>query len=95
MRKTNGESQVGYLELLRTNANVRRLWSGAVISQFGDWFNTLALYRVALAPFEMVSLTLTVAVVGAVAIARGRTAREKQAAAERKAARLAAETETA
>jgi len=48
VRETNGESQVGYVELLRTNANVRRLWSGAVISQFGDWFNTLALYRVVL-----------------------------------------------
>lgn len=54
-----------------------------------------ALYQGALAPFEMVSITLTVAIVGAVAIARGRTAREKQAAADRKAARLAAETETA
>ena len=37
---------VGYLELLRTNANVRRLWFGAVVSLFGDWFNTLAIYRI-------------------------------------------------
>lgn len=48
MRETTHAPQIGYLELLRTNANVRRLWSGAVISQFGDWFNTLALYRVVL-----------------------------------------------
>ena len=38
--------QVGFLELLRTNRNVRWLWAGAVVSLFGDWFNTLALYRV-------------------------------------------------
>ncbi|NNF58516.1 MAG: MFS transporter [Rhodothermaceae bacterium] len=37
---------VGYLELLRTNANVRRLWFGSVVSLFGDWFNTLAIYRI-------------------------------------------------
>ena len=42
------EPQVGYVELLRTNANVRRLWGGSVVSLFGDWFNTLALYRVVL-----------------------------------------------
>jgi NADH-quinone oxidoreductase subunit J len=36
-----------------------------------------ALYRGAMAPFEMVSITLLVAVVGAVAISRVRTAREK------------------
>ena len=39
---------VGYVELLRGNANVRRLWGGSVVSLFGDWFNTLALYRVVL-----------------------------------------------
>ena len=38
--------QVGFLELLRTNRNVRWLWAGAVVSLFGDWFNPLALYRV-------------------------------------------------
>lgn len=54
-----------------------------------------ALYRGAVAPFELVSITLTVAVIGAVAIARGRTSREKKIAADRKAARIAAETETA
>ena len=40
--------QAGYAELLRGNADVRRLWAGAVVSLFGDWFNTLALYRVVL-----------------------------------------------
>lgn len=40
--------QAGYVEVLRGNANVRRLWIGTVVSLFGDWFNTLALYRVVL-----------------------------------------------
>lgn len=40
--------EVGFGALLRTNADVRRLWAGTVVSLFGDWFNTLALYRLAL-----------------------------------------------
>lgn len=40
--------QVGYLELLRKNASFRRLWIGTVISLFGDWFNTIALYSLIL-----------------------------------------------
>ena len=42
------QNQAGFGELLRGNANVRRLWGGTVVSLFGDWFNTLALYRLAL-----------------------------------------------
>ena len=42
------EIQIGYVALVRTNRNVRRLWLGTLISLFGDWFNTLALYRLAL-----------------------------------------------
>ncbi|MEL6614477.1 MAG: MFS transporter [Bacteroidota bacterium] len=41
------EIQVGYVALVRTNRNVRRLWLGTLVSLFGDWFNTLALYRLA------------------------------------------------
>lgn len=37
--------QAGYLELLRTNPNFRKLWVGTLISQLGDWFNTIALYQ--------------------------------------------------
>ncbi len=37
-------SEVGYLELLRTNLAVRRLWYGAVASDLGDWFSTIAIY---------------------------------------------------
>ena len=41
------DPQVGYGALVRGNANVRRLWLGTLVSLFGDWFNTLALYRLA------------------------------------------------
>ena len=34
----------GYLELLRGNRGFRQLWLGQVVSQLGDWFNTMALY---------------------------------------------------
>lgn len=40
--------QIGYLELLRENTSFRRLWTGTVISLFGDWFNTIALYSLIL-----------------------------------------------
>lgn len=33
-----------YVTLVRTNRNYRLLWSGAVASFLGDWFNTIALY---------------------------------------------------
>ncbi len=39
----------------------------------------MAIYREAALPFEIVSLTLLVAIVGAVAVARGRSARERSA----------------
>ncbi len=39
---------VGYVELLRNNRGFRLLWLGQVISQMGDWFNTIALYTIIL-----------------------------------------------
>ncbi len=39
------DERSGYVELVRANANFRRLWAGNVVSLFGDWFNTIALYR--------------------------------------------------
>ncbi len=42
------QRQIGYLELLRENTSFRRLWLGTVISLFGDWFNTIALYSLIL-----------------------------------------------
>ena len=43
MRPQN-KAQAGYLELISQNADFRRLWIGTIISQLGDWFNTIALY---------------------------------------------------
>ena len=40
--------RVGFGALLRGNRDVRLLWGGTVVSLFGDWFNTLALYRLVL-----------------------------------------------
>lgn len=36
--------QVGYLTLLRRNIPFRRLWYGQIVSQLGDWFDSIALY---------------------------------------------------
>ncbi len=41
-------TDIGYLELLKVNKSFRRLWIGNVISLFGDWFNTIALYSLIL-----------------------------------------------
>lgn len=38
----------GYLELLRNNREFRHLWLGQVVSQLGDWFDTIALYTLVL-----------------------------------------------
>jgi MFS family permease len=42
------ERPVGYIELLRGNRAFRQLWLGQVVSQMGDWFNTIALYTMIL-----------------------------------------------
>jgi len=39
-----GFRPAGYVELVRTNRNFRRLWGAEVVSLLGDWFNTIALY---------------------------------------------------
>lgn len=51
----------------------------------------MTLFRMGLVPFEVISITLTVAIVGAIAIARGRTPREtaEVKAAEKRAAEAA------
>jgi predicted MFS family arabinose efflux permease len=53
---------VGYVELLRTNADFRRLWIGRVISQAGDWFNSVALFTL------LLRLTGTAEAIGSVLI---------------------------
>src|SRR5213080_5116153 len=39
---------VGYATLLRNNHAFRFLWLGQVVSQMGDWFDTIAVYTIAL-----------------------------------------------
>ncbi|MGA9772178.1 MAG: MFS transporter [Blastocatellia bacterium] len=46
-QKPSGRA-VGYVELLRNNHNFRRLWLGRLISQTGDWFNSVALFTLLL-----------------------------------------------
>jgi MFS family permease len=41
-------STIGYIELLRSNRGFRMLWLGQVVSQMGDWFDTIAVYTIAL-----------------------------------------------
>ena len=48
IRKLEAHGPVGYLELLRGNRNFRNLWLGQVVSQMGDWFDTIALYTIIL-----------------------------------------------
>ncbi len=37
-----------YFELLRSNKNFRNLWAAQIVSQCGDWFNSIALYTLVL-----------------------------------------------
>jgi predicted MFS family arabinose efflux permease len=59
-----GASSSGYLELLRGNRDFRHLWLGQVISQLGDWFDTIALYTLVL------TLTGSGRAIGLVLVAR-------------------------
>ena len=62
--ETEIPNRVGYLELLRENRNFRRLWLGQVVSQLGDWFDTIAVYTIVL------NLTGSARAVGLVLVAR-------------------------
>ncbi|MFO7167135.1 MAG: MFS transporter [Chloroflexota bacterium] len=39
---------IGYVALLRSNRPFRHLWYGQIVSQLGDWFNSIALYTLLL-----------------------------------------------
>jgi MFS family permease len=39
---------IGYVSLLRNNKAFRRLWYGQVVSQLGDWFDSIALFALLL-----------------------------------------------
>lgn len=54
----------GYIDLLRRNRSFRQLWLGQVVSQLGDWFDTIALYTIIL------NLTGSGADVGLLLVAR-------------------------
>jgi MFS family permease len=43
-----GVRPIGYGELLRNNRRFRLLWLGQVVSQMGDWFDTIAVYTIVL-----------------------------------------------
>ncbi|HVF55369.1 MAG TPA: MFS transporter [Pyrinomonadaceae bacterium] len=61
---TTPEAPVGYLELLRGNRDFRHVWLGQVVSQLGDWFDTIAVYTLVL------QLTGSGRAVGLVLVAR-------------------------
>ena len=54
----------GYVGLLRANRDFRLLWLGQVVSQLGDWFDTIALFTLVL------RLTGSARAVGLVLVAR-------------------------
>ena len=39
---------VGYIRVLRENRNFRRLWYGQIVSQLGDWLDSIALFTLLL-----------------------------------------------
>ena len=38
----------GYVSLVRSNRNFRRLWIGQIVSELGDWFNNIAVLALAM-----------------------------------------------
>ncbi|HXD33883.1 MAG TPA: MFS transporter [Pyrinomonadaceae bacterium] len=48
IKNLEARGSVGYIELLRSNPAFRNLWLGQVVSQMGDWFDTIALYTIIL-----------------------------------------------
>jgi MFS family permease len=44
MLSNSPPSPPGYVELLRANPNFRNLWFGQIVSQLGDWFDTIAVF---------------------------------------------------
>ncbi|MEO8434048.1 MAG: MFS transporter [Pyrinomonadaceae bacterium] len=63
-RGSDSYKPVGYIELLRNNRGFRQLWLGQVVSQLGDWFNTIAVYTIVL------NLTGSGRAVGLILVAR-------------------------
>jgi MFS family permease len=63
-RQPEAPAAAGYLGLLRANRDFRQLWLGQVVSQLGDWLDTIALFALVL------KLTGSGGAVGLVMVAR-------------------------
>ena len=48
MVENSSTRTAGYIELLRGNQDFRRLFVGGLVSQTGDWFNSVALFTLLL-----------------------------------------------
>ncbi|HWP45329.1 MAG TPA: MFS transporter, partial [Blastocatellia bacterium] len=48
MSQKTAARQAGYIDLVRSNQDFRRLWMGQAISELGDWFNSVALFTLLL-----------------------------------------------
>jgi MFS family permease len=48
IKVTEAATPGGYTGLLRANRDFRQLWLGQVVSQLGDWFDTIALFTLVL-----------------------------------------------
>lgn len=62
-------SEVGYIELLKSNKKFRTFWIAAVISMMGQWFNTIALFTLILIyagtnSEELIGVLLTMRMLG-------------------------------
>jgi MFS family permease len=44
----NSQRSTGYIHLLKTNRPFRHLWYGQVVSELGDWLNSIAIYMLVL-----------------------------------------------
>jgi MFS family permease len=44
----NSQRSIGYVRLLKTNRPFRNLWYGQVVSELGDWLNSIAIYMLVL-----------------------------------------------
>ena len=42
------KNTIGYFRLLRQNTEFRNLWYGQVVSELGDWLNSIAIYALIL-----------------------------------------------
>jgi len=47
-RIMNSKRSTGYVRLLKTNRPFRHLWYGQVVSELGDWLNSIAIYTLVL-----------------------------------------------